>query len=91
MLQLSVVMNGVTHGLGVILCVIGTMVLRNRVADASANTRIRYVKKGGRIIDHSEQYELTFLSLYKPLVVEHTLCRSWFSTSVPRYTILSLR
>jgi len=51
MLQLSVVMNGITHGLGVILCVIGTMMMRQRVADLSANTRIRYVKKGGRIIE----------------------------------------
>jgi hypothetical protein len=45
MLQISVVMNGITHGLGVILCVIGTIMMRQRVADLSANTRIRYVKK----------------------------------------------
>lgn len=51
MLQFSVVMNGITHGLGVILCVIGTIMMRQRVADSSANTRIRYVKKGGRIIE----------------------------------------
>lgn len=48
----SIVMNGVTHGLGIILCVIGAMLMHDRVKDESANKRIRYVTIVDMILIH---------------------------------------
>lgn len=36
-------MNGITHGLGVILCIIGFFMMSNKVRDEDLNKTIRFV------------------------------------------------
>lgn len=69
-LVLQEVMNGVTHGLGVIMCLIGAILMHHRVRDSDANTRIS-----------CGVYSASLLVLY----ISSTLYHSFFALKYTRY------